>query len=262
MLFDTILHCAILFIFYFSSVLAPPCTIPYTHPTLHPTRIPHTHTTQTHTTQTHTTHTHHTHTPHAHTTHTHHTHTHSIHTTHTHTESLIASPEEDDDNSDLEVPAYPGNTSFRSTVLRHISTELWGELLQYDELQRELAASRLLPGFQAAIPCFPPTFKRVRQRGIGKLSEVTGGEGAGGRVCRLFIIVTWSLSLSLLSVHRLYLGCCGMSVAFSLPPSLSFTLSPLSLAFSLYFSPSFPLFVPYSHYLFSPPTDLFISLVL
>jgi hypothetical protein len=238
MLFDTILHCAILFIFYFSSVLAPPCTIPYTHPTLHPTRIPHTHTTQTHTTHTHT----------IHTTHTHHT--------HTHTESLIASPEEDDDNSDLEVPAYPGNTSFRSTVLRHISTELWGELLQYDELQRELAASRLLPGFQAAIPCFPPTFKRVRQRGIGKLPEVTGGEGAGGRVCRLFIIVTWSLSF--LSVHLLYLGCCGMSVAFSLPPSLSFTLSPLSLAFS----PSFPLFVPYSHYLFSPPTDLFISLIL
>jgi hypothetical protein len=187
MLLDTILHCDILFIFYFSSVLAPPCTIPYTHPTLHPA---HTHTTHTH--PIHTTHTPHTHHTHTHHTHAHHTHT---HTTHTHTESLIASPEEDDDNSDLEVPAYPGNTSFRSTVLRHISTELWGELLQYDELQRELAASRLLPGFQAAIPCFPPTFKRVRQRGIGKLPEVTGGEGAGGRVCRLFIIVTWSLSL-------------------------------------------------------------------
>lgn len=41
-------------------------------------------------------------------------------------------------------------------------------MLKYDELNRELAAGRILHGFTALTPNFPPTFKRSRQAVIRK----------------------------------------------------------------------------------------------
>jgi hypothetical protein len=38
----------------------------------------------------------------------------------------------------------------------------WQKLLEYDELNRELAAGRVLSSFKALQPNFPPTFKRLR----------------------------------------------------------------------------------------------------
>lgn len=49
-----------------------------------------------------------------------------------------------------------------------IVKEQWTDLLLFDELNRELAAGRILNGFIALQPSFPPTFKRVRNYAIQK----------------------------------------------------------------------------------------------
>ena len=77
--------------------------------------------------------------------------------------------EDDRDTSEDEATPPQDQFQFRSTILQLIATEKWSELLYYDELERELAANRLLPGFKSAVPAFPPTFKRVRNLGIEKL---------------------------------------------------------------------------------------------
>lgn len=41
--------------------------------------------------------------------------------------------------------------------------EKWSDILALDELNREIAAERVLNGFTALQPAFPPTFKRSRQ---------------------------------------------------------------------------------------------------
>lgn len=56
-----------------------------------------------------------------------------------------------------------------SHVLNLIKEEKWAKLLAFDELDRELAAGRVLPGFRAVTPSFPPTFKRTRYMMIEKL---------------------------------------------------------------------------------------------
>lgn len=48
--------------------------------------------------------------------------------------------------------------------------EKWTELLSLDELNREIAAGRVLNGFTALQPHFPPTFKRARHLSIDQLS--------------------------------------------------------------------------------------------
>jgi hypothetical protein len=58
----------------------------------------------------------------------------------------------------------------------------WQQLLQYDELTRELRAGRVLCGFTALTPAFAPTFKRVRDASLahtdltGLASESSDGE--------------------------------------------------------------------------------------
>ena len=47
-----------------------------------------------------------------------------------------------------------------------ITKEKWPELLGLDELTREMDAKRVLCGYKALTPAFPPTFKRIRDIGI------------------------------------------------------------------------------------------------
>jgi hypothetical protein len=49
-----------------------------------------------------------------------------------------------------------------------IETEQWQALLAYDELNREMISGRILNGFHALQPLFPPTFNRRRQVSIQK----------------------------------------------------------------------------------------------
>ena len=51
-------------------------------------------------------------------------------------------------------------------IFKMIEEEDWKTLLKFDELNRELAAGRILNGFKALQPSFPPTFKRKRNVGI------------------------------------------------------------------------------------------------
>lgn len=59
-------------------------------------------------------------------------------------------------------------------IYRMICDGEWDELLKLDELNRELAAGRVLHGFTALQPRFPPTFKRIRRAVIQQLSDSTG----------------------------------------------------------------------------------------
>eukprot|EP01031_Cornospumella_fuschlensis_P028480 gene28479-34377_t len=52
-------------------------------------------------------------------------------------------------------------------VLDMIAKGQYTEVLKYDELNREIAANRVLNEFIALQPNFPPTFKRARQRVFG-----------------------------------------------------------------------------------------------
>lgn len=51
-------------------------------------------------------------------------------------------------------------------ILEMISRQDWPGVLRLDELNRELTAGRVLGGFTAMQPHFPPTFKRVRDLAI------------------------------------------------------------------------------------------------
>lgn len=77
--------------------------------------------------------------------------------------------EDDRDTSEDEATPPQDQFQFRTSILQLIASEKWSELLYFDELERELAAGRLLPGFKSAVPAFPPTFKRIRNLGIEKL---------------------------------------------------------------------------------------------
>lgn len=58
-------------------------------------------------------------------------------------------------------------------ILGWIKDENWQQLLQQDELLREVRKGRLLPGFTPCPVAFPPTFKRYRG---GKALPKAGGE--------------------------------------------------------------------------------------
>ena len=55
-----------------------------------------------------------------------------------------------------------GSLGYYLAICDLITNQNWKQLLQYDELNRELSAGRVLEGFTALQPSFPPTFKRVR----------------------------------------------------------------------------------------------------
>ena len=69
-----------------------------------------------------------------------------------------------------------------SNSLTHaqITKEKWPELLALDELTREMAAGRVLCGYTALEPLFPPTFKRIREIGE-RASETERQRGRGAR---------------------------------------------------------------------------------
>lgn len=51
-------------------------------------------------------------------------------------------------------------------ILEFIKASKWSDLLNLDELTREMAAGRVLDGFTALVPTFAPTFKRTRGKRI------------------------------------------------------------------------------------------------
>lgn len=69
--------------------------------------------------------------------------------------------EEDDDEFENQEMTPERKVNMKQ-VFEWISDENWAALLEKDELLRELRASRLLVGFVALTPSFPPTFKRKR----------------------------------------------------------------------------------------------------
>lgn len=63
---------------------------------------------------------------------------------------------------ELSVDAKAERKRIHEQLLSHIVNEEWEAILEKDELNREVRKGRLLPGFTALQPSFPPTFKRVR----------------------------------------------------------------------------------------------------
>lgn len=59
-------------------------------------------------------------------------------------------------------------------VFELIEMEQWPVLLGYDELNREMISGRILNGFHALQPSFPPTFKRKRHVVIRKAADALG----------------------------------------------------------------------------------------
>lgn len=91
---------------------------------------------------------------------------------------------EETDESDEEVDTSNERTSQMKTVLDMIVREQWSDILLLDELNRELLAKRVLNGFTALQPSFPPTFKRVRHLSIAPRDSNLNESGVslmGGR---------------------------------------------------------------------------------
>lgn len=63
----------------------------------------------------------------------------------------------------------------RRKILSLVAAEAWPDLLKLDELSREVQACRVLSGFTPAVPSFPPTFKRTRNRCIEPIDQQTAG---------------------------------------------------------------------------------------
>jgi hypothetical protein len=79
------------------------------------------------------------------------------------TDKMIDEPEADDEYEDSEE-----RRDQIAKIYDMIETENWEKLLSYDELNREVAAGRILTGFTPLQPRFPPTFKRKRHQIIQK----------------------------------------------------------------------------------------------
>eukprot|EP00428_Durinskia_dybowskii_P069926 CAMPEP_0170390526 /NCGR_PEP_ID=MMETSP0117_2-20130122/19194_1 /TAXON_ID=400756 /ORGANISM="Durinskia baltica, Strain CSIRO CS-38" /LENGTH=646 /DNA_ID=CAMNT_0010646579 /DNA_START=65 /DNA_END=2005 /DNA_ORIENTATION=+ len=56
-----------------------------------------------------------------------------------------------------------------------VVAEKWEDILALDELNREIAAGRVLNNFTALQPSFPPTFKRTRQESIQRIANGAKG---------------------------------------------------------------------------------------
>lgn len=76
----------------------------------------------------------------------------------------------DDPSIVVEAPLTMTKVEQYDEILRLVKEERWAELLKLDELTREIAAGRVLDGFTALKPCFPPTFKRTKQVGMLRYS--------------------------------------------------------------------------------------------
>lgn len=79
------------------------------------------------------------------------------------------------DDEEMEEDDFDPEDSTREShmnlVYQYIHEQKWDLILEKDELNRELAAGRVLKGFTALPPDFPPTFKRVRQKTISTVHE-------------------------------------------------------------------------------------------
>eukprot|EP01038_Epipyxis_sp_PR26KG_P007396 gene7396-10080_t len=85
--------------------------------------------------------------------------------------------DEDDEDKDLPTGKKELKKAFRNKVLDLISKSQWDELMKTDELNREIAAGRIMNGFIALTPNFPPTFKRARNVSFPKSFLERKGEG-------------------------------------------------------------------------------------
>jgi hypothetical protein len=82
----------------------------------------------------------------------------------------VGEEESDDDNDpDANSKAAERATNMKR-IFEMIAHEQWHDLLNYDELNREIHAGRVLNDFRACRPQFPPTFKRVRDIAIPLLN--------------------------------------------------------------------------------------------
>ena len=98
----------------------------------------------------------------------------------------------DDDDEDIDEidPDDMNRERDVALVYEQIADENWPALLARDELNRELEAGRVLNGYSALKPSFPPTFKvrlsllpalnsamkRIRGRAISTISEISAAE--------------------------------------------------------------------------------------
>lgn len=73
---------------------------------------------------------------------------------------------EDDENANGLPPKKQAQVQNRKKILDMIVKQQWHDLLELDELNRELHAKRVLNDFHALQPHWPPTFKRSRMISI------------------------------------------------------------------------------------------------
>eukprot|EP00602_Paraphysomonas_sp_CaronLab_P009117 CAMPEP_0185026172 /NCGR_PEP_ID=MMETSP1103-20130426/10132_1 /TAXON_ID=36769 /ORGANISM="Paraphysomonas bandaiensis, Strain Caron Lab Isolate" /LENGTH=602 /DNA_ID=CAMNT_0027559665 /DNA_START=90 /DNA_END=1898 /DNA_ORIENTATION=- len=79
------------------------------------------------------------------------------------------------DEDDIEEPMPQADKMKREMEMQQIygmiTEENWDALIDLDELTRELKDERVLVGYTAYKPEFPPTFKRIRCKAISRLNE-------------------------------------------------------------------------------------------
>lgn len=75
-----------------------------------------------------------------------------------------------DDGVDLSSSSKLSRQSEINRIYQMILNESWMELLEFDELTREMRANRIFNGFTAAVPSFPPTFKRIKTTSLQELN--------------------------------------------------------------------------------------------
>jgi hypothetical protein len=80
-------------------------------------------------------------------------------------DEMLKEAAEADDDDDPVFESEDRSAKFKQ-VYDYIERERWAKLLQFDELNREIRDGRVLNGFTALQPGFPPTFKRKRKIGI------------------------------------------------------------------------------------------------
>eukprot|EP01035_Chromulina_nebulosa_P023805 gene23805-30883_t len=116
-------------------------------------------------------------------------------------EDITLKPADDNDSESSDSEASQGRAKEMSQVYELIAKENWETILHHDELNREIRANRVLNGFTALQPHFPPTFKRIRHVGITKqINELSGREY--NLECRIPPIQTQQQGLSFRSLSK------------------------------------------------------------
>jgi len=85
--------------------------------------------------------------------------------------------QDDDDSDDDKSDCVDDRSEQMLSTYKMIQEEDWNTILDHDELNREIREERVLNGFTALQPQFPPTFKRVRNVGIPLSNSLAAGNG-------------------------------------------------------------------------------------